>query len=106
MSETPDLFADFESAGEICAFVFHKSGADGLRECLGMTTEGSTVTLTREFLEDAAGELEAVGLNKAADIVAEIAATKPSEIDLNPYDPDSANGRSWLASRTQRQRRR
>jgi hypothetical protein len=106
MSEAPDLFADFESAGEIAAFIYRKFGADGLRECLGITTEGSTTVLTSEFLECAADELAEVGLSKAADIVADVSADSPSALDLCPYDPDSHNGKSWLARRARRMRRK
>jgi hypothetical protein len=99
MSDALDPFGEFESAAEIAGFVYKKFGAAGLRQCLSMTTEGSTTVLTAEFLERAANELAEVGLAKAAAVVAEIADTMPSELDLCPYAPDSANGRSWLANR-------
>lgn len=100
----PTVWRGSETAAEVAAFVYKKFGADGLRQSLTMTTEGSTVRLTSEFLQAAADELAEVGLSRAADVVAEIAATMPSELDLCPYDPDSANGKSWLASRMRRRR--
>jgi hypothetical protein len=85
-------FDAFETAAEIMAFVFHKTGEDGLRQCL---SKGKS---HREFLEDTAYELEAVGLPKAAAIVAEFAAISPSEADGCPHEEGTANYKSWHCS--------
>jgi hypothetical protein len=98
-----DPFGEFESAAEIAGFIYRKFGADGLRRCLNMTVEGSTVTLTTEFLNRAAAELAQVGLAKAAAVVAEAATDAPSALELCPYEPGTANAISWL--RIHRRRR-
>ena len=74
--EEPNPFEDFTSA-ELCAFVYRKHGAAGLREFLSDADDESS---TREFYEDAAATLMAIGLAKAAAIVAEVAAQTPSRM--------------------------
>ena len=101
----PNEFDAFETFGGLTAFIFHKYGADGLRQVFAVDTESEN-TFTREFLEDTANELAALDLNKAAAIVADVAATKPSMLDLCPYDTDTADGRSWLANTKSQLKRR
>jgi hypothetical protein len=65
----------FETLGEIFGFVHKQHGLDGVRRTLELDTEG---VFTREALHDAARELKAAGLTKAAAVVAEFAANSPS----------------------------
>ncbi len=92
-------FDAFQTAGEIFGFVYAKLGADALRELLAADAERPS---TSESLSDAAAELDAVGLNKAAAIVREFAAIAPSEMDLSPYPLGTINHRAWLASMKRR----
>jgi hypothetical protein len=57
---------------------------------------------TREFLEDASGELTEVGLSKLATLVAKKAETLPSQLDLCPYPVGSLDEKCWLRSTQQR----
>src|SRR5262249_2679049 len=68
---TEDLFADFDSAAQILAFVNHQGGEDELRQLLAMVVD--ECTMSKKDLEAAAEELETVGLPAAA-IVREAAA--------------------------------
>jgi hypothetical protein len=98
----PDPFENFESVGAICAFLYKQCGADGVREALTMV-DG----FHREFLEDAAEELEQVGLGKVAAIVSEAAVKLPAKADEKcPFPLDSANGRDWQRRHEQARRRR
>ena len=99
--EAPNPFDAFDSLGVICAFIHKKLGADAVRQALEQAD--SLHPLTREFVEDGVAELKAVSLHKVAAILAGRASTLPSELDLCPYDPDSINGRSWIASHQRRQ---
>jgi hypothetical protein len=95
----------FDTIASVCAFVFKKGGEKELRECLEMT-DGGYVLFTREGREQAADELARVDLSKAASIVAEIAATKPSEADFCPYPEGSKLAANWHWSLRRRQERR
>jgi hypothetical protein len=90
--EQEDPFAVFQSAAEIIGFVHHKLKDAGLRELLAML-EGKD--MSREFLKDAALELDAAGLKKPAAIVAEAAGQFPPEISLNPHAPNSPEWHKW-----------
>jgi hypothetical protein len=102
--EEPNPFGDFTSA-ELCAFVYRKHGAAGLREFLSGADDDFS---TREFYEDAAATLMAVGLAKAAAIVAEVAAQTPSQMSFErccymqpPYvgrPGNILNVKCWLRS--------
>jgi hypothetical protein len=93
-AEEPNPFDGFSMA-EVCGFVFHSEGEDGLRELLGMFGND----LTREFLDDTATELEGAGLSKPAAILTALAAEVPSELDRNPYDQDDRlNWQEWRRS--------
>ncbi len=70
-AEEPNEFEVFESAAEIFGFVWNRCGATGLRRLLKLSGG------YRESLQQAADELEAVGLGKAAMIVTEAAADAP-----------------------------
>jgi hypothetical protein len=98
--EPPNPFDVFDSVSQIYGFIFKKLGEEGLRELLAMFTERAY----RESFEDAAAELAAVGLGKAAAIVAEHAETLPPQASACPYPVDSCNGREWLHSLKNRQR--
>jgi hypothetical protein len=73
----------FETLGEIFGFVHKQHGLDGVRRTLELDTEG---VFTREALHDAARELKAAGLTKAAAVVTEFAANSPSMLDLRYCD--------------------
>src|SRR5215467_4932660 len=60
---TEDLFADFDSAAQILAFVNHQGGEDELRQLLAMVVD--ECTMSKKDLEAAAEELETVGLPAA-----------------------------------------
>jgi hypothetical protein len=81
--EEPNPFEGF-TYPELCAFVYRKAGEAGLRDFLSAIDDKSA---TREFYEDAAATLSAVGLAKAAAIVAEVAAQTPSRMSFErcPY---------------------
>ena len=82
LSETsPDLFDEFQSAGEVAAYVFHKLGEAGLRDLL--TNDGTS----REWTEDVVAELSAAGLGGASAIAAEVASSKPSMVDVEAFCP-------------------
>ena len=90
-TDEPNPFEGF-SAAEVFGFVHRKQGEAGLRELLSMLDD-----LTREFLEDAASELEAAGLSKPAAILTTLAATAPSGVDLgNSYEEGSLNPSSTV----------
>jgi hypothetical protein len=88
----PDPFEGFESADEVVAFIHRKFGDEGVRQCF---KEGH---FYREFLEGVVLDLRAVGLNKAAAVVTEIAANSPSEVEECPYREGTANYVSWHRS--------
>jgi len=110
-SPPPDPWLSFESAGEILGFLAKYDRQEQeknigektpcapslLRQVLEIH-QASDPPPTREFLEDAAGELTAVGLNHAAAIVLEFVEQAPSQIDMCPYPADTANARSWHRS--------
>jgi hypothetical protein len=95
-----DPFDAFETTAAIMGYIFNKFGADGLQELLALI-EHSQEGLWRdaEMLADA-------GLEEAADIVAAVAETAPSERVLHcPFDPqDHCNYESWQASYQRRQK--
>ena len=108
----PDPWLTFESAGEILGFVwkYDREKGQGEKEGKGLCTpsllrqvleirQTSDTPPTREFLEDTADELKAVGLNQAAAIVLEFAEKAASETDLCPFAANTANARSWHRSR-------
>ncbi len=100
-----DPWEQFETLGEILGFVHKQHGTDGILEVLKRDTKGK---FTREVLQQAASELKAAGLTKAAAVVAEFAASAPSMLDLRfcPYPADEEyNVNAWLR-RQQRQLQR
>lgn len=114
--ESNPFIGRLESVASILAFWHKRHGEAGVRELLALTAsevpaepwllslEERVSITTRECLEAAARELEATGLKKLAKIVREHAASRPSEIDLPPYEPGSINHRAWLAGMQRKQR--
>jgi hypothetical protein len=97
----PDPFDAFETTAELAAFVHRKFGEEGLRQCLAMLDDPH-----REFLQEDADELAAVGLSKAAAILAEVAAKSLPEAERCPYEEGSTNAKAWHSALERRQRRR
>ncbi len=102
----PDPFDEFQSAAEVFGFTFKMAGEQGLRALLARG-DGTT---TKEWLMDAAAELQQAGLGRVSGIVLEIAAQTPSMVDVEafcPYDPnDPANRANVQAWQRAEQRRR
>jgi hypothetical protein len=111
----PDPWDNLETLAEVCAFTARKFGEEGLRQALAIV-EGPS---RRENFEDAAYELKAIGLTKAAAVVAEFAAACPSRADMvfcpylvPPYRESPGNERNiecWQRSeqyRAEEQRRK
>ena len=106
-----DPFGQFETTGEVAAYVWHKCGEDGLRQLL--EHDVSNPILSREDVMDAADELGRAGLRKAASIATEMAATKPPMTDLSfccytkpPYVGQVGNVRNieaWQRAEERRQ---
>ena len=106
--QNSDGWEQLETFAMILAYVHKQHGLDGMLKVLGLDTKD---TFTREDLQQAANELKARGLIKAATALTEAAANKPSMLDLRfcpyltePYlsNPDNQyNIDAWL-----RQRRR
>jgi hypothetical protein len=87
--EEPNEFSVLDSTDLLAAFLHAKYGEDALREVF------TRVEFYREPLEKAADVLAAKGLAHVADIVADIAASRPSEFDAGcPYS-DPINRRYW-----------
>jgi hypothetical protein len=98
-TEEPNPFEGFSFA-EIAGFIHRKEGEEALRQLLAMFDD-----LTREFLQDAASELQAAGLSKPAAILTTLAATTPSELDSgNPYEEGGLNWSEWRRSWLNRRR--
>jgi hypothetical protein len=91
-------FAALDTFDLLAAFLYAKYGEDALRE-----TFPTTGNFYREPFERAADILAAKGLPHVANVMADIAAQCPSEIESNPYDPDSFNGRYWARNWLQKQ---
>jgi len=91
MTETatePGVFGEFDSIAAIMGFIHHTSGDEGLAEMLATIDEPD-----RESFERYAGELEKVGLTRAAELVRE--AAKGASVPTNPHPEGSANARDW-----------
>jgi hypothetical protein len=80
LPEEPSPFDVFESIAEVIGFIHRQFGEGGVRDLL--TRDSSSTLIAREYLLDAACELQQAGLGRASAIVAEIAATKPSMVDM------------------------
>jgi hypothetical protein len=87
--EEPNEFSVLDSTDLLAAFLHAKYGEDALREVF------IRVEFYREPLEKAADVLAAKGLSRVADIVADIAAGCPSEIESNPYEEGPLNWSEW-----------
>src|SRR5215471_897519 len=77
--DAKDPFALFETMPELCAFVYQDRGPETLLK--GLTFGDSSPHGDREFYEQSALELEAMGLKKVASVVWEAAATRVSKFD-------------------------
>ena len=77
--DAKDRFALFETMPELCAFVYQDRGPETLLK--GLTFGDSSPHGDREFYEQSALELEAMGLKKVASVVWEAAATRVSKFD-------------------------
>jgi hypothetical protein len=87
--DEPNEFAALDSFDLLAAFLHAKYGEQALRQVFAQ------VGCHREQLEQAADILDAKGLSHVANIVADIAAECPSEIESCPYDPGTVNARYW-----------
>jgi hypothetical protein len=88
--EEPNEFSVLDSTDLLAAFLHAKYGEDALREVF------TRVEFYREPLEKAADVLAAKGLAHVADIVADIAASRPSEFDAGcPYS-DRYWQQNWI----------
>src|SRR5262249_36262200 len=104
--EEPDPFDVFETYAEKLAFVYKKYGGKFLREALAEDpNKPINERSSREFWQRHVDELTAMGLHKAARIVAERAKKAPRELDQcpSPADvPEKATARrAWLFSKRQ-----
>ena len=83
-------FALLTSLDLLAAYLHARYGEDALRQAFAMVDD-----LHHEQLMEAADILDAKGLAHVADIVADIAASRPSEFDAGcPYS-DPINRRYW-----------
>jgi hypothetical protein len=102
-----DPFDEFETIGEVCAFVYSKCGEDALRELLARPIPGHPYT--REDLLDCASELKSAGLSQVAAIVTDLSSNALPMDDMSfcVYTPDvPANVTAWLRSTRSRQQER
>jgi hypothetical protein len=79
------------------AFVFHRGGAEGLREVLAHTLNLRGHIVSSELLLEQAEELRTMGLISAAQVIEDVASTTPHEWDLPcPIPPDCIlNVKAW-----------
>ena len=82
--DEPNEFSALDSLDLLAAFLHAKYGEEALREAFAQIDD-----LPRESLEQAAEVLAAKGLSHVAGILADMAASRPSEYDAGcPYsDP-------------------
>ena len=93
-------FSALDTLDLLAAFLHAKYGEEALREAFALVDD-----LYRESLEDAAQVLAAKCLGNVASVVADIAASRPSEITACPYPDGSINARSWRWSWNHKRRR-
>lgn len=109
--EPPNPF-DTLSLAEVLGFVHKRGGETDLRHILERYVADinagplEDVPYYREALEDAAFELEQVGLGKAGKLVLQASDRFPPSIECNPHPADSCNGKGWLMSLAARQHHR
>jgi hypothetical protein len=96
MTSEPDLFAEFESIGEILGFVLHSEGPQALQQLL------TIAALDADTLYQAADGLAAAGMMDGAELVAKAADSAadqiPAEIASILASPNPANQRALLAT--------
>ena len=85
-------FAVFRTAAEIFGYTWKHEGPAALRQFLKMGD------FQREHLESALVELDAVGVLKAAKIVAEFASRAPQLAEVCPHEAGTTNARAWHQS--------
>lgn len=109
IAEHKDPFEQFESVAELLAYWARKYGEQGFRELLTqlvgelmpakapwlLTSEERNGITTTEQLEKYASDLESHGLRTLATIVRQHGADRPSQLQLCPYAPGTANARAW-----------
>ena len=96
MPEVDDELGEFRAFDEVAplfGYMHRQYGEGDLRELLKLYADSPKAN--REFLEDAARELQQVGLVKPATILLEVAADLPSGIDLNPYNGEEGSHNWW-----------
>ncbi len=102
MTTEPDLFAEFESIGEILAFVLHSEGPKALQQLLKIAA------LDQEALHLAADGLAAAEMMEGPELVAkaadQIEDQSTSEIARIIADPVRGNRRAYLAQAYRRGR--
>ena len=105
--EEVNPFEVFDNRSDLYAFFYAEHGPDTLRELLATLLTMPDVKLTAESLEHDAAELHSLGLNQAAELVAEfIAEAPPASVVLCPYQPDEVhNYTNWQAAFHRRQQR-
>ena len=87
----PDVFGEFDSIAAIMGFIHHTSGDDGLLELLATIEEPDG-----ESFERYAGELDKVGLTRAAELVREAAANLPEAVSECPFQEGTPRWRDWM----------
>jgi hypothetical protein len=93
----------FESPDEVIHDFYSDHGPEMLRELLNNWVPN----LSREELEECAPKLQAAGKPSIAAIALEIAADKPSGIDIgNPYEEGTLNWSEWRKGWLRRRRMR
>jgi hypothetical protein len=88
--DAPNEFSALDSLDLLAAFLHAKYGEQALREAFSLVDD-----LHHEQLMEAADILDSRGLSHVADILADMAASRPSEYDAGcPYS-DPINRRYW-----------
>jgi hypothetical protein len=106
--ELPDNpFDEFQTIGEVVAYVWHKEGEGALRELMALSIPGHPYT--KEDLLDCAAELKSAGLGEAAAVLTDLSsgALPMTDWSFCVYSADvPANRKSWLRAQQQRQAER
>ena len=87
----PDVFGEFDSIAAVMGFIHHTGGDDGLLELLATIDEPD-----RDSLKRYAGELDKVGLTRAAEIVRDAAANILEAGSECPFQEGTARWRDWM----------
>src|SRR5215471_4245922 len=101
--EQPDPLDALESFAELFGFIFKDTGEEGLHNFFAVAEEHGRHQ-SRESLEEAADELEEIGMTKPAAILREYAKKSPRtalQIEQDkywaacPYPRDTPKARAW-----------